>query len=99
MAVFCSNIHVSCSGPSSIRTFPFVLRATRARGAIESTSDTSGIEEQYKNASVEWHGEGEYVILRPRRGNGYIKMLADGRYSFRHYPEHVGLMSRGLCSR
>jgi hypothetical protein len=98
MAVFCSNIHVSCSGPSSIKTFPFILRATRAHGAIESASDTAGIAEQYKNASVEWHSEDEYVILRPHQANGYIKMLADGTYSFRHYPEHVGIMSRGLCS-
>jgi hypothetical protein len=98
MAVFCSNIHVACSGPSSIKTFPFVLRATRTQGAIESASDTDGITDRYKNASVEWHNEDEYVLLRPREGIGYVKMLADGTYSFRHYPEHAGLMSRGVCS-
>jgi hypothetical protein len=98
MPVFCGNIHVSCSGPSSTQTFPFTLRATRTHGAIESASDTTGMTERYRNARIEWHGADEYVILRPHRANGYVKMLADGTYSFRHYSEHVGMMSRGLCS-
>ena len=98
LPVFCSNIHVSCSGPTSIKTFPFTLRATRTHGSIESAADTAGMTEQYENGRVEWSEEEGYVILRPHQTNGYIKMLADGRYSFRHYLQHDGTMSHGLCN-
>ena len=98
LPVFCSNIHVSCSGPSSIKTFPFKLRATRTHGSIESTSDTAGMREQYENGRVDWDSEDAYIILRPHQTNGYIKMLADGTYSFRHYSHHAGTMSRGHCN-
>jgi hypothetical protein len=95
---FCSNIHVACSGRSSIATFPFRLRATFTDGSIESTSDTEGIREQYESGRVEWESDGAYVILRPRLANGYIRLLSDGTYSFRHYVQHVGMMSRGHCN-
>lgn len=98
LPVFCSNIHVSCSGPSSVRTFPFKLGATRTHGSIESIADTAGIAEQYENGRVEWHNDDAYIILRPHQANGYIKMLADGSYSFRHYAQHAGTMSRGHCN-
>lgn len=95
--VFCSNIHVSCAGPSSLKTFPFKLRATRTEGSIESASDTSGMSKRYARASIEWDAAGEYVLLRPKEGNGYVKLLADGRYSFRHYENETATMSRGHC--
>lgn len=97
MPVFCSNIHVSCAGPSALKTFPFVLRATRAEGSIESASDPAGMTKRYAQASIEWDAAGEYVLLRPRRGNGYVRLLADGSYSFRHYEEESATMSRGHC--
>lgn len=95
---FCGNIHVACSGATSIKTFPFKLRATFTDGSIESTSATGGIREQYASARVEWQSDGAYVILRPRLANGYIRLLSDGTYSFRHYVQHVGMMSRGHCN-
>ncbi len=94
---FCANIHVTCSGPTSIKTFPFKLRAKVSQGWIESSADTSGIREAYENGSAEWSGEGLYVILRPHEGHGYIKMLANGTYSFRHYSQGTASMSRGHC--
>lgn len=81
-----------------MRTFPFKLGATRTHGSIESTADTAGIAEQYRNGRVEWHNDDAYIILRPQQANGYIKMLADGSYSFRHYSQHAGTMSRGHCN-
>ncbi|MFZ2652081.1 MAG: hypothetical protein WA210_18440 [Burkholderiaceae bacterium] len=95
---FCSNMHVSCSGQTSIRTFPFKLRATSSRGSIESAPETENIRQQYEDGRAEWDSEGTYVILRPRRTNGYIKLLSDGTYSFRHYSQHLGVMSLGHCS-
>lgn len=96
--VFCSNIHVSCSGPSSLKTFSFKLRATRTQGSIEGPADTAGVAEQYANGRVEWNDKDGYVILRPRQANGYLKLLADGSYSFRHYSQHDATMSRGHCN-
>ena len=96
--VFCSNIHVACSGPSSMKTFPFKLRATTTAGSIESNSDTGGIREQYENARVEWESGGASVILRPRQASGYVKLLSDGTYVIRHYvAPHTATMSRGNC--
>jgi hypothetical protein len=95
---FCSNIHVACSGTSSIKTFPFKIRASFTNGSIDSPADTGGIREQYESGPVEWASDGAYVILRPRVANGYIKLLSDGTYSFRLYAQHVGTMSRGHCN-
>jgi hypothetical protein len=94
---FCGNIHVACSGRTEVRTFPFRFHANASRGWIESTSDASGIKTPYENASVDWGKEGAYVILRPQGRGGYIKLLANGKYSFRHYSQDVGIMSYGYC--
>jgi hypothetical protein len=98
MPVFCANIHVTCSGPSTVRAFGFALRARSGQGSIASVSDTAGITQQYADARVEWEPDAASVILRPRQAGGYIKLLADGTYSFRHYasPE-AAMMSRGHC--
>ena len=94
---FCRNIHVSCSGRSAIPTFPFKLEVDGEVGRITSDSDASGIVDRYRDAAVGWASDGAYVILRPRGDNGYVKLLAPGSYSFRHYSRGVGLMSRGRC--
>ena len=94
---FCRNIHVACSGRTEVRTFPFKLRANSGRGWIEPTSETSAIQKPYENASVDWGKESTYVILRPQGRDGYIKLLANGNYSFRHYLQEVGIMSHGHC--
>jgi hypothetical protein len=94
---FCTNIHVACSGRTEVRTFPFMLRANSSRGWIESKSDASGLRKSYENGSVDWGKDGMYVILRPQGRKGYIKLLANGKYSFRHYSQDVGIMSHGQC--
>jgi hypothetical protein len=97
LPVFCTNIHVACSGRTEVRTFPFKLRANSSRGWIESASDASAIQKPYENGSVDWGKEGTYVILRPQGREGYIKLLANGKYSFRHYSQDTGIMSHGHC--
>lgn len=97
---FCGNVHVSCSGRTLLRTFPFTLRANRTRGAIESEPDPEHevLRTPYDDSHVEWEEGGASVILRPRGdNNGYIKLLADGSYSFRHYTPHGAVMSIGRC--
>ncbi len=97
LPVFCGNIHVSCAGPSTIKSFPFKLRATGARGTVESGVDTADVAAPYAAARVEWGDAAAYVIFWPAQGGGYVKLLADGSYSFRHYGSSGALMSRGEC--
>jgi len=94
---FCRNLHVSCSGRTSLPTFPFRLRATLTQGSIESAAGTERVRAPYASARIEWDGGGGYVILRPARAKGYLKLLADGTYSLRHYARELGLMSIGRC--
>ncbi len=100
LPVFCGNIHVSCSGPSALKAFPFKLRASGSRGWIETAADTAdpkGIGELYENGRLDWDSRLAYVIVQPHRGNGYVKVQADGSYSFRHYSQDGATMSRGYC--
>lgn len=99
MPHFCSNIHVACAGPSSMRALPFTLKATRSAGAIDiAAADTAGLRELYADARVEWDADDDYVILRPRQASGYVKLLADGTYIVRHYTSpYAATMSRGQC--
>lgn len=95
---FCANLHVSCAGRTSIPTFAFRLRVSQSGASIVGTAADAGVAgAAYQQARVEWGDGDDYVLLRPHAGNGYIKLLADGRYSFRHYLQHVGVMSIGLC--
>jgi hypothetical protein len=96
--VFCRNIHVGCAGPTELRTFPFKLRVASERGWIEAGPDGADFQQHYADARVEWDEAEGYVILWPRGRPGYIKRLADGRFSFRHYPDATGgVMSYGRC--
>lgn len=94
---FCANIHVGCSGRTELKTFAFELQAQSDRARIESAAASAGIWAPYENARAQWDPEAAYVILRPRGTRGYIKLLAGGRYSFRHYAQDTGLMSHGHC--
>ena len=94
---FCGNMHVSCAGLTSIATFPFKLRATAVLGTIEAAPGTESLRGAYENGRVEWDPAGTYVIVLPSGGGGYVKLLADGSYSFRHYAQHGAAMSLGHC--
>jgi hypothetical protein len=94
---FCENMHVSCSGQTSMETFAFKLRATRTRGSIEVAAEHELMRKLYENGSAEWDREGTYVILFPRPESGYIKLASDGTYSFRHYTQQGGVMAIGHC--
>ncbi len=98
LPAFCGNMHVSCSGQTSIKTFPFKLRATPSQGTIESAPETEALRTLYENARIEWDSQGRYVLLLPHQAGGYIKLLSDGSYSFRYYAQGVGAMSIGRCN-
>ena len=95
---FCVNMHVSCAGKTTVRTFPFSLRVTAMGGALDAPAPAEGFVEEYAGARVEWSSDALYVIVRPARSGGYVKLVRDGTYVFRHYPQHEGIMSLGTCS-
>ena len=97
LPVFCQNIHVSCAGPTELRTFPFKLRVVPGRGWIEAAPEAADFQRQYADARIEWGEADASVILRPRDRQGYIKLAADGSFSFRHYPQDTGVMAYGRC--
>lgn len=92
---FCENVHVRCAGRTAVRTFPFGLRW--AAGALALVSEVQEFQQRYENADVEWDKDGTYVLLQPRGAPGYLKLLADGKYVFRHYLQGAGVMSLGRC--
>jgi hypothetical protein len=78
-----------------VRTFPFALRSTA--GSVEVVTAAQEFQRTYQDAEVEWDKEGTYVLLLPRGTNGYVKLLADGKYVFRHYIGSAGVMALGTC--
>jgi hypothetical protein len=94
---FCRNIHVGCAGRLALQTFPFTLRANQSHGWIDPKTDAGEPAAPYRNSSVHWQADGAYVILRPNASDGYIRVLADGTYSFRHYQNGAAAMSYGRC--
>jgi hypothetical protein len=97
LPVFCQNIHVGCAGPTDLRTFSFKLRVAAGRAWIEAGPEAADFQRQYSDAHVEWGDADAYVLLLPRGRSGYIKLMADGSFSFRHYPDDTGVMSYGRC--
>jgi hypothetical protein len=95
---FCVNMHVSCAGKTTVPTFPFSLRVTAAGVALDAPPSAEAFVEEYAGARVEWSNDHLYVIVRPARSSGYLKLVQDGTYVFRHYPQHEGIMSLGTCS-
>ena len=94
---FCGNIHVACAGQTTLRTFAFTLRASGAGITLAAREGGSGIAEAYAQLSVAPDVQNQAVVLMPASKDGYLKLQADGGYSFRHYVAHRGIMSSGRC--
>jgi hypothetical protein len=92
---FCENVHVRCAGRTAAQTFPFTLRA--AAGSPALVTEAPDFRRRYEDADVEWDRDGTYVLLQPKGAPGYVKLLADGKYVFRHYLRGLGVMSLGRC--
>lgn len=94
---FCENVHVRCSRRTSVPTFSFELRVTGVTGTLEPASAAEEVQRQHEYAVVEWSKDDDYVLLAPKASNGYLKVLSDGKYIFRHYVQNAGVMSLGHC--
>lgn len=94
---FCENMHVRCSGQTSVPTFEFRLRTTSGAASLELITASEEFQQRYESANVEWAADGSYALLWPKAANGYVKLLPDGKYVFRHYIQGLGVMSLGQC--
>lgn len=94
---FCENMHVRCSGKTTVPTFEFSLRNATTTVALELTTTAEDFQRQYQSQNVEWDKGGSYVLLSPKASNGYIKLHSDGKYVLRHYIQGLGVMSLGHC--
>jgi hypothetical protein len=95
---FCANVHVTCTGHTALAARPFRVRAVGAKAQLDvAPADNDDVHGPYANARVEWDPQGASALLSPEAGKGYIQLQADGRYSFRHYVQHQGVMSIGHC--
>ena len=92
---FCENVHVRCAGRTPVPTFPFILRSEG--GSVVLATEVSEFQQRYEHAEVSWDEDGTYVLLQPRGAPGYVKLLEDGKYVFRHYLQGTGVMSLGRC--
>ena len=94
---FCENVHVRCAGQTAVATFAFKLRAAPAINSIALVADDGENQREYENARVEWAEDGSHLLLLPPSTSGYVKLLSDGKYVFRHYIQGRGVMSLGQC--
>lgn len=86
---FCGNIHVSCSGATTLPTRRFVLSVAGTSARV----DFAGAP-----APVRGTASGEHdLVVRLEGGRDWIRIHADGRYSHRVYRERGPVMSRGTC--
>ena len=93
--VYCRNIHVSCSGRSTIPTAPFEARIRDGRARLEQDAGTPSAVDEAR--PVEWAEDRSSVIVRLRPAPGYLKILSDGTYSQRIYLRETAYMSYGRC--
>jgi hypothetical protein len=90
-------MHVRCAGQTAVATFPFKLRFAPASNTVALLTQDEENGSNYTDASSEWAQDGSYLLLLPPNAGGYVKLLGDGKYVFRHYISGRGVMSLGHC--
>jgi hypothetical protein len=94
---FCSNVHVTCVGPTRVATFPFQLRAAGTSGSIKGAGHDAPLDGLYDRATAVWDSQTQSLILRPSNAHGYVRIQPDSQYIFRYYIGSVRVMSLGRC--
>jgi len=90
LPVFCRNIHVSCSGKTTIPTSPFEIFLTGSSAYV--VFGKSG-----KQIADSVTGSGDRVV-RLSQSRDWIRIRTNGRYSHRTYRDGHAAMSYGLCN-
>jgi hypothetical protein len=80
-----------------VPTFEFTLRTQGSAGSLELVATSEAFQRRCEGAHVEWDKDGGYTLLWLEEGPGYVKLLVDGRYVFRHCIQGLGVMSLGQC--
>jgi len=95
---FCRNIHVGCSGRSSIPTFTFDVTMNKDRASLtqKAAVETRTVP-AVRTGPASWADDNGYVIVWLRPSMDYLKIVAGGSYSFRHYSGGTAYMSYGQC--
>ena len=96
-AFFCENIHVGCSGRSTIPTVSFDIAIKGEHAWLKQTADTGEPTMAPRSGPIEWENDDAYVIVWLRPRPDYLKISSDGRYSFRHTSRGTAIMSNGTC--
>lgn len=96
-AFFCENIHLGCSGRSTIPTVSFDIKIKAKHAWLKQTPDTSEPTMAPRSGPIEWANVDAYVIVWLRPRPDYLKISSDGRYSFRHTSRGMATMSNGTC--
>ena len=89
LPVFCRNIHVSCSGKTTIPALPFEVFMT-------GSSATVAFGKSKERIAGSVTGRGDRVV-RLSQSRDWIRIQTDGRYSHRTYRDGHAAMSSGVC--
>ncbi len=87
--MFCRNIHVSCSGKTTIPTSPFEI-------FMNGSSAYVAFGESRERIAGSVTGRGDRVV-RLSHSRDWIRIQTDGRYSHRIYRGGHAAMSYGMC--
>jgi len=90
---FCRNIHVSCSGKVALTAPQVRVTIDRQAAALLFTADGATTSRQGTARQAR-----DLLIVFDQEP-GYFQIEPDGRYAFRLYRDHEGLMSIGDCRR
>ena len=95
---FCANIHVGCSGRTSIPTFPFSILLINKQVQIKAAMNSPEIRDLFKDKyNIYWAQNSDYILIHFHARRGYIKVLENGKYRFRYYRNGFAVMSYGWC--
>ncbi len=89
LPVFCRNIHVSCSGKTTIPASPFEVFITGSSAYV-----AFGKSKERIAGSVTGRGD---RVVRLSQSRDWIRIQTDGRYSHRIYRDGRAAMSYGVC--
>lgn len=94
---FCANVHVGCAGRSSIPAPAFVVSLRDGRLHLEDPRSAPAAHAPTPRGELEWAHDRSYALARLQPPAGYLKIVADGSYSYRIYRRGKAYMSYGAC--
>ncbi len=94
---YCENIHIGCAGRTTISARPFTLAVEEDRVSLIYQARGSQTTDPVRAGRIAFADELSYAIVRLGPSADYVRINADGTYSFRLYLRGLGNMSYGSC--